>query len=115
MVYYKIDKYMKLEEITRRIFSGEYEISFHADKERRAEEIEINDIKEAIKNGEILEDYPNDPRGPSCLVLGYARDGRAMHIVCALLPTDMIRIITVYIPSLPKWIDPRTRRKKEGE
>ena len=104
---------MQVEDIKRAIFSGEYEISFHADKERRAEEIETDDIKEAIKNGEILEDYPNDSRGPSCLVLGYTKDNRAVHIVCALLPTDIIRIITVYIPSLPKWVDPKTRRKKE--
>lgn len=106
---------MRLEEIKRLIFSGEYEISSHADKERRYEEVEIDGIKDAIKNGEIIEDYPNDPRGPSCLVLGYARDGRPIHIVCGLLTTDKIRIITVYVPSLPRWVDPKTRRKKEGE
>jgi len=105
---------MRFEEIKRSIFSGEYEISSHADKERRYEDVDIEGIKEAIKNGEIIETYPNDPRGPSCLVLGYAH-GRPIHIVCGLLPTDRIRIITVYIPSEPKWIDPKTRRKKEGE
>ena len=106
---------MQLEDIRRLIFSGKYEISFHADKERRHENIEIDDIKEVIKSGEILEDYPNDPRGPSCLLLGDTRDGRAVHIVCGLLPTGIIRIITVYIPSAPKWIDPKTRRKKEDK
>ncbi|MBU0512040.1 MAG: DUF4258 domain-containing protein [Chloroflexi bacterium] len=41
----------------------------------------IHDLETAIFNGEILEDYPDDPRGSSCLVSGYSRN-QAIHIVC---------------------------------
>jgi hypothetical protein len=46
---------------------GNYEISFHAEKEHYAEDISLLDIEAAIANGEILEDYPNDPRGKAAL------------------------------------------------
>lgn len=72
---------MDIREITEKIKHGEYEISCHAEKERYAEDIKIADIENAIVNGEILEDYPDDPRGPSWLILGCSQD-RLIHIVC---------------------------------
>lgn len=102
---------MNITEIRRRVESGEFEISLHAEKERYAENVMIADIEAAISNGEILEDYPEDPRGPSCLLLGYSKR-RAIHIVCGLSADGWIRIITVYLPKPPKWLDARTRAKE---
>ena len=62
---------MDIEWIKHQVRSGNYEFSGHADDERQAEKIPIADVEGALINGEILEDYPNDPRGPSCLVLGH--------------------------------------------
>jgi hypothetical protein len=101
---------VKIEEIREKIRREEYEISFHAEKERYAEDITIADLENAIHNGEILEDYPDDKRGPSCLVLGYSLR-RPIHIVCGYTSINWMRIITVYIPRPPKWIDERTRVK----
>ena len=99
---------MDIKNIQDKIKLGEYEISYHAEKERYAEEITLSDIEAAIINGEILEDYSDDPRGPSCLILGYSRN-RPIHIVCCYTSLKWIRIITVYLPKPPKWIDVRTR------
>ena len=52
----------------------------------------------------------DDPRGPSCLILGYSQN-QPIHIVCGHAPMKWIRIVTVYIPKLPKWINERTRAK----
>jgi len=104
---------MEIKDIQEKIRKEEYEISFHAEKERYAEDITINDIETAIYNGEILEDYPDDPRGASCLILGFS-GYRPIHIVCGYTSTNWIRIITVYLPKKPKWIDERTRRVKGG-
>jgi len=49
-----------------------------------------------------------DPRGQSCLILGYSNN-RPIHIVCGYTPIKWVRIITVYIPKLPKWINDKTR------
>jgi hypothetical protein len=102
---------MEIEEIKEKIMREEYEISFHAEKERYAEDITIFDLETAISNGEILENYPDDPRGHSCLILGYSQN-RPIHIVCGYTSIKWLRIITVYIPKQPKWIDERTRAKR---
>lgn len=102
---------MKIEGIWNKIQREEYEISFHAENERYAESIKISDLENAIMNGEILEEYPDDPRGPSCLILGYSRN-KPIHIVCGYTAIKWIRIITVYVPKRPKWIDERTRGGK---
>ena len=102
---------MDIEWIRQQVRSGNYEFSGHADDERQAERIPIADVEEALLNGEILEDYPNDPRGPSCLVLGHGSPGHPIHVVCGQTPSRRLRLITVYIPSQPKWVDERTRRR----
>ena len=101
---------MDIGQIKEKIDLGEYEISYHAEKERYAEDITLTDIETAISNGEILEDYPDDPRGPSFLTLGYSQN-RPIHIVYGYTSLKWIRIITVYLPKQPKWIDERTRAK----
>jgi hypothetical protein len=101
---------MEIGEIQDKVRKQEYEISLHAEKERYAEDVTLHDLETAIYNGEILEDYPDDPKGPSCLILGYSQN-RPIHIVCGYTAANWIRIITVYIPRLPKWIDEKTRAK----
>jgi Domain of unknown function (DUF4258) len=54
---------LDIEWIKRQIRSGNYEFSGHAEDERQAERISIADVEAALLNGELLEDYPNDPRG----------------------------------------------------
>ncbi len=61
------DHVLDIEWIRQQIRRGNYELSGHVDDERQAERIPIADVGSALLKGEILEDYPNDPRGPSCL------------------------------------------------
>jgi hypothetical protein len=64
--------------------------------------ITTTEIEEVIKTGEVVEDYPEDARGHSYLILGFGRDSRAIHLVCA--PKDeYLAIITAYIPNLDQW------------
>jgi hypothetical protein len=104
---------MEIREIQDKVMREEYEISLHAEKERYAENITISDLETAISTGEVLADYPHDPRGPSCLVLGYSQD-RPIHIVCGYTLQQWIRIITVYLPKPPKWLDAKTRARGGG-
>lgn len=68
-----------------------------------------SDVRIVIENGEIIENYPEDARGHSCLLLGKGTDGRPIHVVCA--PKDeYLAIITAYIPDEAQWSqDYRTR------
>ncbi len=105
---------MDLEEIQQFIREGKYEFSFHAQQERLEEDLDITEFEEAVvSKGEILEEYPHDPRGESCLILGLAGI-KPIHVVLGWArrkpeSQKVLRVITVYRPSLPKWTDPRTR------
>ncbi len=105
---------MDLEKIKRKIRQGEYQFSHHAEVERENDSVTVANIKTAVLNGELLEDYVHDSRGASCLVLGTMTDGRPLHVVLTILSIDVVLFITVYIPTLPKWLDPRTRRPPGG-
>jgi hypothetical protein len=64
--------------------------------------ITTNEARAVIEHGEVIEDYPDDPRGHSCLMLGYGEMNRPIHIVCA--PKDhYLAIITAYVPEPDKW------------
>ena len=96
--------------IREQIRSENYEFSVHAEREREDEHILVEELEQSVISGELLEDYPDDPRGHSCLILGFTQYGRAIHSVWGLLPDGRVRAITVYIPLPPKWTDARTRR-----
>jgi len=98
--------------VKERIRAGEYSIAFtHTDKLRRRR-IGARDIERCIGNGTVIEDYPHDPRGASCLILGSV-GRRPLHVVCGRLDSDDILIITAYEPDLAEWeSDWRTRKVK---
>jgi len=100
---------MDIEWIKSKVEKEDYEFSDHAEEERQADKILIDEIEGVLVEGEIIEDYPNDPRGPSCLVLGYGNEGCSIHVVCGKTKSGDLRIITVYIPTMPKWKDPKAR------
>lgn len=62
--------------------------------------IKKGEVYEVIKSGKLVEDYPKDPRGHSCLIEGKVAD-KTIRVVCA--PKDeYLAIITVYIPRTEK-------------
>lgn len=89
--------------------------TMHALDEMNTEDelITTDEVRYVIFNGEIIEDYPEDKRGHSCLMFGVSNKKRHVHVVCTP-KEDYLAIITVYIPTLEKWEeDFRTRRQKK--
>jgi len=65
------------------IKARQYRFSSHAEKERHADQITAEEFEQAMGvNPEVIEDYPNDPRGVSCLALGFTARGDPIHAVC---------------------------------
>jgi len=93
--------------------AGQYVLTIHAERERQAKQITTTELAVALRGCEMIEDYPEDPRGHSCLVVGFA-DWRPIHVVCAIKedPREVL-LITVYDPSLrpEKW-DTDFRRRR---
>ena len=73
--------------------------------------ISAPDVREAVEQGELVEDYPEDARGHSCLILGHGVDGTPLHVVCSP-KTDYLAIITAYIPSSQEWEQDLIERKR---
>jgi hypothetical protein len=64
--------------------------------------ITTTDVETVVMTGEVIEDYPEDARGHSCLMLGFGKSGRAIHVVCS--PKDeYLAIITAYLPDPTQW------------
>ncbi len=99
---------MDIEWIKERVRNEVYYFSAHADEERMNDDLTIGDVEEAIGFGRILEEYPEDKRGESCLVVGYSNSGIPIHVICGER-NDKLIIITVYIPTPPKFKTPYER------
>jgi len=98
---------VNIEEIKSRVKSDQYVYTLHADIERKADGLTLAQVERAILTGEILERYSDTGRGESCLLVGFA-DNIPIHIVCGWRG-EKVAVITVYVPGLPKFVDPWTR------
>lgn len=96
--------------IKKKIRNQEYDLSIHAHNERQEDQITIEEIEKVILKGDIIEQYPNDLRGESCLVVGIVYK-KPLHIVCGKRDERLL-IVTVYRPKPPVWIDYKTRSKE---
>lgn len=104
------NNYMIIDEIKEKVRHNRYEYTIHAEIERKADDLTFYQIEEAILAGEILEQYPDDGRGESCLLIGFSGN-IPIHIICGKRG-EKITVITVYVPKPPKFIDPWTRSKE---
>ncbi|MDO8444700.1 MAG: DUF4258 domain-containing protein [Deltaproteobacteria bacterium] len=99
---------MKMKDIQHKIRSGDYTFSDHAVKRMIKRDILRHEVEEAIFQGEVIEEYPDDKYSPSCLLYGKTNDGRDLHIQVSTPPS--VVIITAYEPDKEEWINCRIRR-----
>jgi len=99
-----------LEGIQARVKERDYRFTLHAGDRMTERHISIKKVEEALlsSGAEVIEDYPEDPRSPSCLVLGITKGGRLLHIQCTYPPN--VAVITAYEPKSEEWIDWRIRK-----
>src|SRR4030042_1498509 len=103
---------MIIDEIKEKVSKNEYYYTLHSEIERKADDLTFYQIEEAILAGDILEQYPDDGRGKSCLLVGFS-ENIPIHIVYGKR-SEKIVIITAYVPKPPKFVDPWTRSKEHG-
>jgi len=70
----------------------------------------VQELREAIAGGDVIEVYPEDKYGPSCLIFGVTRAGRPVHVQCSDPSRPTVKIITVYEPDPALWIEFKVRR-----
>ena len=99
-----------IREIRDKIAKGQFEFSRHAVDQSILRRISVKQIREAIEDGKIIEDYPQDKYGASCLILGVTGAGRPLHVHCSHPSRSLIKIVTVYEPDPKLWIDFAVRK-----
>lgn len=86
----------------------EYRYSRHGDRERQNDALTLDEVEQALRNGRIIEQYPDTGRGESCLLAGFTDAGKPVHVVCGRMVLSLV-IVTVYIPTPPKFKNPYER------
>ncbi len=82
----------------------------HCLERMQERDISINDVESCLHTGEIIEDYPDDFPHPSCLIFGYTKENKVLHLVVGS-NVDTIFFITAYYPDTNKFeTDLKTRK-----
>jgi len=96
---------MRIEDIRACYADDTIVLTEHLLTRMRQRHIRLKDIKEAIDEGEIIEEYPADFPFPSCLI-----NSGKIHIVCSINEGHLY-IITAYRPSSERWEAGGKKRK----
>ena len=99
-----------IDEIRRRVARGDFEFSQHAVDQAIIHHISVQELREAIAGGDVIEVYPEDKYGPSCLIFGMTKVGRPIHVQCSDPNRPTVKIVTVYEPDPALWIEFKVRR-----
>jgi hypothetical protein len=91
-----------------------YRVGIHAVRHMIEEGFDENQLLEAIRGTlRIIEVYPEESR---YLLLGYFHFTRTvtspLHILCDLSKSNVVDMVTAYIPQRPWWISPTRRGRK---
>ena len=88
-----------------------YRLTDHAEYEREADAISVVELEQAFGSEilELLENYPEDPRGSSALLLGFTSEGNPLHAVVSVSSPDIVVFITLYRPDPTLWHNWRRR------
>ncbi len=99
-----------IDEIRGKFARDEFEFSRHAVDQTIRRRIAVAEIRQAVLAGEIIEDYPEDKYGPSCLLFGKTVSSRPLHVHISYSSRPVIKVVTVYEPDPNQWIDFRVRK-----
>jgi len=71
-----------IDQLRQKISRGQVEYSLHAVRQMVERNITPEEIAQTVLAGEVIEDYPDDKYGPSCLVCGTTKNSRVLHVQC---------------------------------
>jgi hypothetical protein len=104
------NNFRSIQELVRR---REIRISNHGFEELAADGILATDVIAGVEDAQVIEDYPDYPKGPCVLVLQRDSDGQPLHVVWGIprrVSTPAV-LITAYRPDFERWTADFTKRK----
>jgi len=102
-----------LELLIALVSKSEVRISNHGYDELAADNLSVRNMVSGLTGAELLEDYPDFPKGPCVLVLQRDPEGRPIHVVWGIPKGKMSPavLVTAYRPDPQQWTDDYRRRK----
>jgi hypothetical protein len=93
---------------------GEVRISDHGYEELASDKLFVRDLVTGLAHSELLEDYPDFPKGPCVLVLQKDHDGRPIHVIWGIPKGESSPavLVTAYRPDPERWTEDFRSRKK---
>ena len=101
---------MDIEQIRKDLAAGRFEFSRHAFHRAVERNISADEIVQAGTMAKVIEEYPDDKYLPSCLLFGFTRKQRPLHMQVCYTDTNVVKIITLYEPDPQQWKEYRKRR-----
>lgn len=100
-----------IEQLRHKVALGQVEYSLHAVRQMVARNITPEEVTQSVLAGEVIEDYPDDKYGPSCLVFGRTASRRPLHVQGTHPDRPLVKVITAYEPDPAEWDETLKRRK----
>jgi hypothetical protein len=94
-------KMARIQQIRQRILDRAYYLSSHAEEEMLDDDLERDDVENAIFKGRIEKKLSEDVRGIRYRVQGPAKDGRLIHVIVRFKEDAHLIVITVYALETP--------------
>ncbi len=100
-----------IDQLRDKIRAGLVEYSLHATRQLIARNITPEEVAQSVLAGEVIEDYPQDKYGPSCLLVGRTLNQRVLHVQCTHPSRQLVKVITAYEPDPAEWDETWKLRK----
>jgi hypothetical protein len=98
------------------ISAGKWLPTAHALQRLSERDILISDVLTGAAQATVVEDYPEDPRGPSVLVLLKDSTGLPVHAQWGIgQGRDFVSLVTVYRPDPAEWLEDNVTRRKAAK
>lgn len=103
-----------LETIKRLVARREVRISEHGYDELADDNILVTEVVSGVVDGQIVEDYPEYPKGSCVLVLQRDRADEPIHVVWGIPKNQESPavVVTAYRPDPKKWSSDFLHRRK---
>jgi hypothetical protein len=99
-----------IDQLRQKISRGQVEYSLHAVRQMIERDITPEEVAQTVLAGEVIEDYPDDKYGPSCLICGATKARRILHFQCSHPSRPLVKIVTAYEPDPAEWDKTYKRR-----
>ena len=91
----------RIQKIRQKILDRAYYLSSHAEEEMLDDDLERDDVENAILKGQIQKKLSEDFRGTRYRLEGPAKDGRVIHVIIRFKEDASLIVITGYALETP--------------